>query len=200
MIYTFPVITPGHRKRYTKSVESVLPLQAPLKTEPMSGSMKGGEIVKRKKSVLVCVTGQKGSERLILQGKREAEELGASLKVLCVQPIPSVQTEEEQQIFAQISRELEYLRQKSKDAGAEMTVYFYDDPALAAAGFAKEVGAIRVVTGVSETPVGGFVDIFHQLLPKLTISLVSRDGVVYHLCPPEHTLPAARVLQYGLGI
>lgn len=155
--------------------------------------------MKRKRSVLVCVTGQKNSERLIRQGRREADELGASLQVLCIQPIPSARTEEESNAFSQICSELEHLRQKTKEAGAEMTVYFDGDPALAAAGFAKESGAVRVVTGAAETPVGGFVDIFHQLLPRLPISMVSRDGIVYHLCPQQQAGSRARPLQYGLG-
>ena len=196
MNYTFLVITPGEEKRYTTIVERNPPVR---EYNVPYGTAKGGILVKRQKSVLVCVTGQKDSERLIREGEKEARQLGVSLQVLCVQPVPSFQTKEEQQIFQQVCGELENLRQIAKEAGAEMTVYFYNDPALAAAGFAKHVGAIQVITGVAEAPVRGFVDIFHQLLPKLPISMVSRDGIVYHLCPQEHTVQVPQMPRCYVG-
>lgn len=149
--------------------------------------------MKRKKTVLVCITGQKEAERLLRQGKLEALEAGASLHVLCVSPVPSPQTETDRKIFEDRCQELETLRQAAKQAGAEMTIYFYDEPALVAAGFAQQIGASRIITGVSEAPAHEFVKLLHQLLPKIPISMVSNEGTVYHLSPPERSrvLPAA---------
>lgn len=133
-------------------------------------------VSKRKKaSVLVCVTGQRDCDRLILAGKNIAAEMGASLQVLCVQQ-PAYG-------FCARSAEIEYLYQTTKEAGAEMTIYFHEDAALIAAGFVKQVNAKHIVTGMPDQEVNGFVDILHGVVPKITISMVSKEGIIYHLYP-----------------
>lgn len=137
---------------------------------------------KSKASVLVCVTGQRDCDRLIRVGKRIADSRSIPLQVLCVQPTSSG--------FDADGDELEYLRQTARDAQAEMSVYFHDDAPLMAAGFVKNIRAEHIVTGMAETPVNGFVEILHKLLPKIPISMVARDGTVYNIWPAkadEHT-------------
>ena len=125
-------------------------------------------------SVLVCVTGQKDCDRLIRTGRQLADAHQVELQVLSVQPTS---------LGYQIGEELEYLRQTARDAHAEMTVFFHDEAALMTVGFIKQVGAIHVVTGMAEAPINGFVDTIHQLLPSIPMSMVSKEGVVYNICP-----------------
>lgn len=132
-----------------------------------------------KAAVLVCVTGQRDCDRLIRAGKKISDEKTIPLKVLCVQPTSAG--------FDANSEELEYLRQTTRDAGAEMSVYFHDDAPLMAVGYAKTNRASHIVTGMAEAPVNGFIEIIHKLLPKIPISMVAKDGTVYNICPRGKT-------------
>ena len=128
-----------------------------------------------KKAVLVCVTGQRDCDRLIRAGKHLADRQNVPLQVLCVQPTSKgIQGDCE---------ELEYLRQTSNEADAEMTIYFNDEAAYTAVAFAKQIGAVHIVTGMAEEPVNGFVYLLHSLLPKIPISMVDKDQKVYNICP-----------------
>lgn len=131
--------------------------------------------MKEKAAVLVCVTGQHDCDRLIRAGRQIAEERSVPLQVLCVQPASSG--------YETNCAELEYLRQTARDAKAEMTVYFDDDAPVIAVGFAKQMGATHIVTGMAEAPVNGFVELIHKLLPAIPISMVAKDGVIYNICP-----------------
>ena len=141
---------------------------------------------KGKASVLVCVTGQRDCDRLIRAGKKIADSRSIPLQILCVQPTSAG--------FDADGEELEYLRQTAKNAGAEMSVYFHDDAPLMAAGFAKNIRAGHIVTGMAEAPVNGFVEILHKLLPKIPISMVAKDGTVYNICPAKADERAAKKL------
>lgn len=142
--------------------------------------------MKKDPTVLVCVTGQHDCDRLIRTGKRISDELSLSLSVLCVQPVSAG--------FQADCEELEYLRQTAMDSGAEMTVYFHSDAPLTAATFAKKKNAVHIVTGVAGTAEGGFIDIMHRLLPKILISMVAKDGTVYHICPNHEDERTAKLL------
>lgn len=131
-----------------------------------------------KETVLVCVTGQHDCDRLIHAGKYIAKQRDAQLQVLCVQPTSNGMHGD--------CEELEYLRQTSKDADAEMTVYFNDDAAYTAAAFAQQTSAVHIVTGMAEEPVNGFIDVLHSLLPKIPISMVAKDKKVYNICPENN--------------
>lgn len=130
---------------------------------------------KDKAAVLVCVTGQRDCDRLIRAGKKIADSQLIPLQVLCIQPTSAG--------FDANCEELEYLRQTAKNANAEMSVYFHDDAPLMAAGVAKNIHAVHIVTGMAEAPVNGFVEIIHKLLPNIPISMVAKDGTVYNICP-----------------
>lgn len=136
---------------------------------------------KKQASVLVCVTGQRDCDRLILIGKSLAEEMGIALQVLCVQPTANG--------FCARSEEVEYLYQTSKDAGAEMTIYFHDEAALIAAGFVKQVNAKHIVTGMPDGRANGFVEMIHRLVPETPVSMVSKDGKTYNMYPATRPAP-----------
>ncbi len=134
----------------------------------------------KKASILVCVTGQRDCDRLIRVGKKLAAERSIPMQVLCVQPTSAG--------YDANCEELEYLRQTAQGADAEMTVYFDDSAALIAVGFIKQTGATHVVTGMAGTPgVGlpsnGFIEMVHQLVPEIPISMVAKDGTIYNICP-----------------
>ncbi|MFU0832730.1 MAG: Universal stress protein [Oscillospiraceae bacterium] len=130
---------------------------------------------RNKAAVLVCVTGQRDCDRLIHVGKEISDAQDVPLHVLCVQPTSAG--------FDTNSEELEYLRQTAKASDAEMSVYFHDDAPLMAVGFAKSIHATHIVTGMAEAPVNGFVEMIHNLLPKIPISMVAKNGTVYNICP-----------------
>lgn len=131
--------------------------------------------MRNKAEILVCVTGQRDCDRLIKAGKKYADERSVSMQVLCVQPTSAG--------YDACGEELEYLRQTARDASAEMTVIFNDAAALIAAGFVKQIGATHIVTGMAEAPTNGFIEVLHNLVPKVPISMVSREGIVYNICP-----------------
>lgn len=139
--------------------------------------------MKKKASILVCVTGQRDCDRLIQVGKQLALERQAELQVLCVQPASSG--------YDADCEELEYLRQTARDAGADMTVYFDDSPALIAAGFLKQTGATHLVTGMAGTPSNGFIERIHRLAPRVPISMVAKDRTIYNIYPPLKAKAAA---------
>jgi K+-sensing histidine kinase KdpD len=136
---------------------------------------------KGRATVLVCVTGQRDCDRLIRAGKKISDNQSIPLKVLCVQPTSAG--------FDADCEELEYLRQTAKSADAEMSVYFNDDAPLLAVGVAKNMHAIHIVTGMAETPVNGFIEIVHKLLPHIPISMVAKDGTVYNILPVKKSEP-----------
>jgi K+-sensing histidine kinase KdpD len=151
-----------------------------------SRSMKGGEELKKDRTVLVCVTGQHDCDRLIRAGKKIADERSVSLQVLCVQSMSSG--------FDTDCEELEYLRQTARNAGAEMSVYFNDDAPLMAVGVAKQVGAEHIVTGMAEAPANGFIETIHKFLPHIPISMVAKDGKIYNICPAKKDEQTAKAL------
>lgn len=140
--------------------------------------------VNKQASVLVCVTGQRDCDRLILIGRSLAEEIGIALQVLCVQPTANG--------YCARSEEVEYLYQTSKDADAEMTIYFHDGAALIAAGFAKKVNAQHIVTGMPDGRANGFVETIHRLVPEIPVSMVSKDGKTYNMYPVPPQTPRFR--------
>lgn len=129
----------------------------------------------RHASVLVCVTGQHDCDRLIRIGRELADESGAQLQVLCVQPTING--------YGGNSEEIEYLHQTSLEVNADMSIFFHDDAALVAAGFAREVRAAYLVTGMPDGRPDGFVEVIHQLIPDVPIAMVSSEGKIYHMYP-----------------
>ena len=141
--------------------------------------VKGGKAVKKKKAaVLVCVTGQRDCDRLIRVGKKLAEEQALPMQVLCVQPQSAG--------YGACSEELEYLYQTAREAGAEMTIIFQDDSPLVAAGFIRQIGAVHVVTGMAGFASTGFIEVLHSIVPRIPISMVSKEEVVYNMYPVDY--------------
>lgn len=122
----------------------------------------------KKPSVLVCVTGQYDCDRLIAAGFELAVDKGCGLHVLCVhRPVSNV---------GFLSEEIEYLYQTSKDLGADMTIAFNENAPQTAVDFAKKINAKILVTGMPDNRPNGFVATVHELLPKLQITMVTKNN------------------------
>ena len=93
--------------------------------------------------VLVCVTGQKTCETLIVEGDRLAKKLDAELSVV------HVAKQGMGLLGGNIAEAeaLEYLFKLSSDHGADMAVIRSDEVAATLAEHAAKVGATQVVMG-----------------------------------------------------
>ena len=111
-------------------------------------------------SVLVCVTGQKSCERLILTGAKLAEKAGESLVVLHV-----VRTGGSVLGFVNEPQALEYLLRVSMEHGADMLVRKADDVVNAIEAEAKAHGTTVIVAGRAATYNGW--DLLDELKTRL---------------------------------
>jgi K+-sensing histidine kinase KdpD len=127
-------------------------------------------------NVLVCVTDQLSSERLIRSGAAIAEKQGISLHVVCVLP--------EGFVSESTAAILQNLYDTANSLGAEMTFYFNSDPALTVAVHAKKIGSVHIVSGTPGADSSFFIETVKTLLPQLPISIVDADSRMY-------TFPAA---------
>ena len=136
---------------------------------------------RKKPSVLVCVTGQYDCDRLIEAGFEQAVEMGWDLHVLCVHtPVNDL---------SYFSQEVEYLYRTAKDLGADMTVLFNGNAPRVAADFARKINAKHLVTGIPDYRPNGFVLTLHKLLPRLQITMVTKEGdrLLYSLDATERS-------------
>jgi K+-sensing histidine kinase KdpD len=136
----------------------------------------------KKPSVLVCVTGQYDCDRLIEAGFEKASEMGWDLHVLCVHtPVNDLSA---------LSDEIEYLYRTAKSLGADMTIAFNHHAPGFAAQFARKVYARQVVTGIPDNRPNGFVLTLHELLPRLQITMVTKENewLFYSLEDEQRTL------------
>lgn len=122
----------------------------------------------KKPSVLVCVTGQYDCDRLIEAGFEQAVEMGWDLHVLCVHTPTND--------LSYFSDEVEYLYRTAKDLSADMTVFFSDNAPICTADFARKINARLLVTGMPDERPNGFVLTLHELLPRLQITMVTKEG------------------------
>lgn len=110
-------------------------------------------------TVLVCVTVQKECERLILAGKRLADNGNIALKVLHVmQPDASPLGNPDAQ------EALNALYGLSRKAGAEMTLLYNADVRAAIVDFAHQVNAVCVVVGSDKQGNWAMAEALEELL------------------------------------
>ncbi len=136
-----------------------------------------------KSSVLACVTSQYDCDRIIKTAKEIADDCGYELRVLSILKPTSN--------YTAVSDQIEYLYLVSKESGADMTVLFHDNASSAAAEFVKENNVRRVVTGMHDGGNESFLVMFNKLAPKVPITMVAKDNMVYSMelyseCAPIH--------------
>ena len=115
-------------------------------------------------NVLVCVTDQPSCRRLILAGDSIAKRYAIPVKVVTVlKPgLISPKTAETLQTLYNIAGRL----------GAEMTVFFNDDPALTGAVHARQTNAVHLVSGSPGMESSRFLETIKGLLPELPVTMV----------------------------
>lgn len=122
-------------------------------------------------TVLVCVTGQQSSQRLIHRGAQLAQQCGATLLVLSVSGAgfnlltnPSV------------SQSLNDLYCLSGQVGAEMTMIHHTNPHQAICDFARERGVTRLVLGESRPGPNSLIAGLMQALPNVAFTVEPTDN------------------------
>lgn len=123
--------------------------------------------------ILVCVTDQKECERLIDVGRSLADQDGAQLHIINIQP-------ESRQTPASLEA-LSQLYEKAKTANAEMTVYFNDEPILTAAAHIKKYNATRIVAGLPGNNSSGFLAVLRMIVPDIEMDMVDKDSRVFRM-------------------
>ena len=137
-----------------------------------------------KTTVLVCVTAQQSSEKLIDAGRAIADENSADLEVISVFPIEGSDSRNNPEI-------LDRLHQHAKGAGGDMAVYFSEDPTLTIAAHIAKTKPKLLVTGYPGEGSNGFVSLIHLLLPELPISMIDGEKV-YNILPFESSQPVCK--------
>lgn len=135
-------------------------------------------------NVLVCVTSQPACRRLICAGAEIAQQYGVPVKVVSVLPqgLVSAKTAETLQTLYNISGRL----------GAEMTVYFNDDPALTVAVHARKTQALHLVSGSPGADSSFFIETVKGLLPEIPLSIVDEDSHIVTFPAVRQGQPARR--------
>lgn len=146
--------------------------------------------MKNNSTVLVCVTAQPSSERLIETAKALAERSGADLEVVSVLPV----ADGEKCIDCEA---LERIRDAARRQGGNMAVYFSNDPVLTASAHIAKRKPLTVVTGFPGSDSIGFVAAIHLLFPELPVTMVDKDGKIYNMLSAG-AVPLSAVAGYGL--
>lgn len=118
-------------------------------------------------TVLVCVTGQQSSQRLVHRGAALAQEHNASLLVLSVSGSGVNLLSD-----PQVSQALNDLYRLCGEVGAEMTMLHHHDAHRAICDFAKEHHVTRLVLGEGK-PGSAFVANLMRSLPLVAFTIES---------------------------
>lgn len=117
-------------------------------------------------TVLVCVTGQKSSQRLIHKGATIAQELGAPLLVLSVSGSGLNHLDN-----PAVSQALNDLYRLSGEVGAEMTMLQHSDAHRAICDFVHARGVTHLVLGDSRPGQGSFIPQLMRSLPNVAFTI-----------------------------
>ncbi|MDO4380667.1 MAG: hypothetical protein Q4D20_07325 [Clostridia bacterium] len=129
-------------------------------------------------NVLVCVTPQESSKKLIEAGRILAEKNDAELQVITVLPLNG-ETQKD------CPKMLDALFQTVRDSKGEMAVYFSDDPAFTIAAHMAKTKPIVLVVGFPGENSNNFISLIHLLVPDTPISMVDKDNRIYNMLPFE---------------
>ena len=121
-------------------------------------------------SVIVCVTDQKSCSRLIKAGYDMAQNLGAQLRVLSIQP--------EVKLGQNEGTALDILFGIAKEVGADMTVYYSDDSINMAISYLKEFAVSALIAGEPGQNGNGFIDRIAVSCPEIKIYIIDKKGIM----------------------
>lgn len=118
-------------------------------------------------TVLVCVTGQQSSSRLIHRGAQLAQQRGAALLVLSVSGsgVNLLSNPD-------VSQALNDLYRLSGEVGAEMTMLHHTDAHRAICDFVKERGVTHLILGEGK-PGSAFIVNLMRALPQVAFTVES---------------------------
>lgn len=136
--------------------------------------------MKNDRTVLVCITAQESSEKLVEAGKAIADKNKADLEVVSVLPMMNSDSRVNPQV-------LEKLYRLAQSRGGKMALYFSDDPTLTVSAHIAKRKPLTLVVGFPGERSNDFVHTIHLLLPEVPISMVSGDGKIYNILPCEQT-------------
>jgi len=135
--------------------------------------------------VIVAVTDQKSCDRLIRAGARQAQDMGVGLKVVSVQPFAFLGLE--------LGLNLDYLYGIAKEYGAEMSVFYHDDPLQMIGAYIRRHNTRLLIAGTTPGGYEGqFISELRRAFPKQPVCLVDPDGLLYDLTPLAFTRGRAR--------
>lgn len=83
--------------------------------------------------------------------------------------------------YSSVSDQIEYLYLVSKENNADMNVLFRSNAPKAASEFAKENNVQRIVTGMHDGKDSSFLVQFNQMAPKMPITMVAENNMVYSM-------------------
>lgn len=127
--------------------------------------------------VVVAVTDQASCDRLIREGARRAQAMGVGLKVVSIQPFAFHGLD--------LGLNLDYLYSVAKEHDAEMSVFYHDDALLMLGAYLQRCNTVQLVAGTApgDDPEGAFIRELRKAFPRLPVSLVDPDALVYELTP-----------------
>lgn len=135
--------------------------------------------MKKEKTVLVCITPQESSKKLVKAGKVLADKHEAKLEVVSVLPFGQ---NGQYKIESDI---VEKLYQTAISENGEMAVYFSEDPILTVSAHIAKRKPLTLVVGFPGEKSNDFISMIHLLVPDVPISMVGADGTVYNILPCE---------------
>ena len=135
--------------------------------------------MKKEKTVLVCITPQESSKKLVKTGKVLADKHGAKLEVVSVLPF---QQNGQYKIESDI---VEKLYQTAISENGEMAVYFSDDPILTVSAHIAKRKPLTIIVGFPGERSNNFISMIHLFVPDVPVSMVGVDGTVYNILPCE---------------
>lgn len=120
----------------------------------------------KKQAFIACVSAKHGSERVIRAAKCIAEDANAGLEIVTV--LKSCNDREQMET-------VEYLHEKARSAGAQMTVLYSENPALAVAEYIKRRRITDVIAGTASeqnSDPSNFVSLVRAVMPKVRVILI----------------------------
>ena len=123
-------------------------------------------IMSKRQAFIACASAKHGSERVIRAAKCIADDANAGLEVVTVL---NDCTDREQM------ETVEYLYEKARSAGAQMTILYSDNPALAVAEYIKRRRITDVIAGTASeqnSDPSNFVSLVRAVMPKVRVILI----------------------------
>ena len=134
-----------------------------------------------KKRIIVCVTAQQSSKKLVEAGKTLAEKYDAVLETVSVLP-PN--TEDSRIDTAAIDE----IHRMTEEFGGEMMIIFNDEPVYALIAHIGKKKPLTVVTGYPGERSNNFIDSLRMILPSQEIAMVNGEQIYTILPSPEGKL------------